>query len=147
MHSAQLNHQPREKVRDFYSKLGGEAIVGLEATGYSRWFEQLLEELGHQVWIGDATEIRRLAKRRQKTDARDAALILDLLLREEFPRVHRTHERESGNLANVAVAAPAGQDADDGQKQLAGDCDRIGVATQSATAERQRKSPGASGCR
>ncbi len=39
--------------------------------------------------IGDAAEIRRLARRRQKNDRRDAGLILDLLLRGEFPRVHR----------------------------------------------------------
>lgn len=39
--------------------------------------------------IGDASEIRRLAERRQKNDRRDASLILDLLLRGEFPQVHR----------------------------------------------------------
>ena len=33
-------------------------------------------------------EIRRRAKRRQKNDRRDASLILDLLLRGEFPRLH-----------------------------------------------------------
>ena len=49
----------------------------------------MLVELGHQVWVGDATEIRRLAKRRQKNDRRDADHILDLLLRGEFPRLHR----------------------------------------------------------
>jgi transposase len=31
--------------------------VGMEATGYSRWFERLLAELGIEVWIGDAAEI------------------------------------------------------------------------------------------
>jgi len=63
--------------------------VGLEASGYSPWFEQLLEELGHEVWLGDATEIRRRARRRQKNDRRDAELILDLLIHNEFPRIHR----------------------------------------------------------
>jgi hypothetical protein len=38
------------------------------------------------VLIGDAAEVRRLAKRRQKNDRRDAGLILDLLLRGEFLR-------------------------------------------------------------
>jgi transposase len=69
--------------------LGGSVIVGLEASGYSPWFEQLLEELGHQVWLGDATEIRRRARRRQKNDRRDAELILELMLHDEFPRIHR----------------------------------------------------------
>jgi transposase len=49
----------------------------------------MLEELGHQILIGDAAEIRRLARRRQKNDRRDANLILDLLVKGEFPRVHR----------------------------------------------------------
>lgn len=43
-------------------------IIGLEASGYSSWFVKLLEGLGHQVHIGDAAEIRRLAKRRQKNE-------------------------------------------------------------------------------
>ena len=32
--------------------------VGMEATGYSRWFERLLAELGFELWIGDAAEIK-----------------------------------------------------------------------------------------
>jgi transposase len=64
-------------------------IIGLEASGYSTWFAELLESLDHQVWLGDATEIRRRARRRQKNDRRDAELILDLLLRRVFPQVHR----------------------------------------------------------
>jgi len=43
--------------------------------------------MGHRVWLGDAAEIRRRAKRRQKNDRRDAELILDLLLKGEFPLV------------------------------------------------------------
>jgi hypothetical protein len=27
-------------------------------TGYSRWFERLLAELGFEVWIGDPAEIK-----------------------------------------------------------------------------------------
>ncbi|MFP5264044.1 MAG: IS110 family transposase [Blastocatellia bacterium] len=61
----------------------------LEASGYSPWFEQMLEQLGHQVWIGDAAQIRRSARRRQKNDRRDAELILDLLVKGEFPRLHK----------------------------------------------------------
>jgi transposase len=80
-------HHESDDFRGFYSQLTGEVITGLEASGYSAWFEQLLAGLGHEVWLGDASEIRRRAKRRQKNDRRDAELILDLLLRGEFPRV------------------------------------------------------------
>jgi len=84
-----LKHQNKAELRAFYSQFSGPVLVGLEASGYSPWFEQLLEELGHEVWLGDATEIRRRARRRQKNDRRDAELILDLLIHNEFPRIHR----------------------------------------------------------
>ncbi|MFN2499914.1 MAG: IS110 family transposase, partial [Pyrinomonadaceae bacterium] len=84
-----LKHEDKDEVRAFYSQFSGRVIVGLEASGYSPWFEQLLEELGHEVWLGDATEIRRRARWRQKNDRRDAELILDLLVHGEFPRLHR----------------------------------------------------------
>jgi transposase len=88
IHTLDLHHQTDDLQR-FYSGLNGDVIIGLEASGYSPWFEQMLEELGHQVWIGDAAEIRRLAKRRQKNDHRDAELILDLLVNGGFPKLHR----------------------------------------------------------
>lgn len=88
IHCRELQHD-KDDVRGFYSQFTGDVIIGLEASGYSTWFIELLESIGHQVWLGDATEIRRRARRRQKNDRRDAELLLDLLLREEFPQVHR----------------------------------------------------------
>jgi transposase len=61
--------------------------VGIEATGPIHWFERLLTELGHELWIGDSAKIRASEVRKQKTDERDAALILDLLLAKRFPRI------------------------------------------------------------
>jgi transposase len=88
IHCTELSHE-KENVRSFYSQFNGDVIVGLEASGYSTWFVELLEGLGYHVLIGDAAEIRRVARRRQKNDRRDAGLILDLLLKGEFPQVHR----------------------------------------------------------
>jgi transposase len=82
-----LRHQ-HDNVRAFYEQFTGEVIVGFEASGYSAWFEQMLAELKHTVWLGNAAEIRRKAPRRQKNDRRDADLMLDLMLKGEFPRVH-----------------------------------------------------------
>src|SRR5258706_13692017 len=87
--TAELKHQDKAVVRAFYAEFQGHVIVGLEASGYSPWFERLLEELGCEVWLGHATEIRRRARWRQKNDRRDAELILDLMLHNEFPRLHR----------------------------------------------------------
>ena len=61
--------------------------VGIEATGPIHWFEQLLAELGHELWIGDSAKIRASEVRKQKTDERDARLILDLMLAKRFPKI------------------------------------------------------------
>jgi transposase len=61
--------------------------VGMEATGYARWFERLLAELGIELWIGDAAEIKAKRVRKQKTDRQDAQLLLKQLLENNFPRV------------------------------------------------------------
>lgn len=71
----------------FYGELHAPALVGVEACGNSQWFVELLERLGHQVWVGDAAQIRASYVRRQKTDRRDAAHILKLLLENRFPRL------------------------------------------------------------
>src|SRR6202158_907999 len=84
-----LNHSDGEAEK-FYRELrqkGISARVGLEATGYSRWFERLLAELGIEVWIGDAAEIRTKRIRKQKTDRNDAGLMLKLLLANNFPKI------------------------------------------------------------
>ena len=44
-----LEHHNGE-ARRFYEQLRGPVIVGIEATGYTRWFEQMLAELGHELW-------------------------------------------------------------------------------------------------
>ena len=47
----------------------------------------MLAEQGHELWIGHASEIRAGVVRKQKTDARDAAHLLRLLLEKRFPRI------------------------------------------------------------
>jgi transposase len=71
----------------FYRELEAPALVGMEATGNSRWFEAMVEKLGHQLWIGDAAKIRASYVRKQKTDKRDAGHILTLLVENRFPRL------------------------------------------------------------
>jgi len=83
-----LEHGSGE-ARAFYAELAAPVRVGVEATGYTRWFERMLAELGHELWIGDAAQIRAAMVRKQKTDARDAAHLLELLLSERFPRIWR----------------------------------------------------------
>ena len=59
----------------------------MEATGYARWFERLLAELGFELWIGDPAETKPRRVRKQKTDRNDARLLLRLLLENRFPQI------------------------------------------------------------
>lgn len=82
-----LEHEKGE-ARRFYEALRGQRVrVGMEAVGNSQWFEKMLAELGIELWIGDAAQIRRLVVREQKTDRRDAQHLLQLLLDGRFPRL------------------------------------------------------------
>jgi transposase len=76
-----------EQAMAFYRGLEAPALIGMEAVGNSRWFEQAVAGLGHELWIGDAAQIRASYVRRQKTDRRDAGHILTLLLEKRFPRI------------------------------------------------------------
>ncbi len=98
----QLDHGQPEEVRRFYHQFAGErVVVGFESSGRAAWFEELLEELGCEIWIGHATAIRLFARRRQKNDRRDADLILDLLVRGDFPRIHRYSAESRAGLQQL----------------------------------------------
>jgi transposase len=80
----------REEAEHFYGKLKEQNLavrVGMESSGHSRWFERFLRELGFELWIGDAAEIRTKRVRKQKTDRQDAQLLLRLLIEDRFPRI------------------------------------------------------------
>jgi transposase len=88
-----LSHAEGE-AEQFYCRLEAPARIGMEACGNSQWFVEMLEGLGYEVWIGDAAQIRASYVRKQKTDRRDAAHILKLLLEGRFPRVWRPSAAE-----------------------------------------------------
>ena len=75
------------EAKKFYAELQKPVRVGMEATGYAQWFEQMLAKLGYELWVGNAAEIREAMVRKQKTDSRDALHILDLLMENRFPRI------------------------------------------------------------
>lgn len=78
-----------ETVRNFYFSLPEPAIVGIEASARARWFENMIFETGHKLLVGNPVLIRKRATSRHKNDRRDAELILQLLLRGEFPAIWR----------------------------------------------------------
>jgi transposase len=96
-----LVHSTGEAQR-FYAQLPVPALVGLEATGNCHWLMDLLKDLGHEVWVGDAAAIRASSVRQQKTDKRDAAHILKLLVEGRFPRLW-VPDREQRDLRQLLI--------------------------------------------
>jgi transposase len=94
-----LEHENGE-ARAFYASLPKPALIGIEATGYTQWFERMVAGLGQELWVGDPAEIRARAVRRQKTDSRDAEHLLELLRTQRFPRlwVPTPEERDARQL-------------------------------------------------
>ena len=74
-------------AEQFYCRLGAPSLVGMESVGNSQCFVLLLEQLGHEVRIGDDAQIRASYVRKQKTYKRDACHILKLLVENRFPRI------------------------------------------------------------
>jgi transposase len=86
----------------FYGGLEAPALIGIEACGNSQWFIELVEGLGHVVWVGDAAQIRASYVRKQKTDRRDAGHILRLLMESRFPRLW-TPSAEQRDLRQLLI--------------------------------------------
>jgi transposase len=82
-----LSHCDGEAERFYRSLAGRSVLVGMEATGHSRWFERLLGELNFELWVGDPAKIRAACVRKQKNDERDAEHLLTLLREHRFPRI------------------------------------------------------------
>ena len=72
----------------------------MEVTGNSQWFVEVVQDVGHVIWIGDAAQIRASYVHKQKTDKRDATHLLKLLLEKRFPTLW-TPDREERDLQLV----------------------------------------------
>ncbi len=83
-----------ERVREFYSSFSEPLVVGIEASARAVWFENMLFEMGQKLLVGNPVLIRKRATSRHKNDRRDAELILELLMRDEFPALWRRFTRE-----------------------------------------------------
>ena len=121
----QLNHSEGEAER-FYRDLQQRGIrvrVGMEATGYSRWFGVLAGSTrDRELWIGDPAEIKSKRVKKQKTDRRDALLLLRLLREDNFPQiwVPRSGEVEIFGNQQALASPPARADAHADHESVAG---------------------------
>lgn len=113
-----LEHETGD-AEQFYRSLPHTVRVGMESSGHAHWFERLLAELGHELWVGDAARIRAGVVRKQKTDARDASHIPDLLLTDRFPRVWRPSPVERDVRQLLVHRQKTGADSDQGEEPVA----------------------------
>jgi len=60
-----LEHENGE-AKKFYATLPSPGRVGMEATFDAQWFERTLREHNHELWIGDAAEIRAAMVRKKR---------------------------------------------------------------------------------
>ena len=89
-----LYHDEERKVREFYEQFPAGTVIGMEAGGYSWWFERVMEELGHNLRLGHPGTIARKRVSRHRNDRRDAEHVLGLLMRDDFPQVWRCSVRQ-----------------------------------------------------
>src|SRR5947208_8192389 len=90
------------EAKQFYEQLAAPVLIGMETTGNSQWFIELVQDMGHEIWIGDAAQIRASYVRKQKTDKRDAAHILKLVVENRFPRLWMP-DREQRDLRQLVL--------------------------------------------
>ncbi|MFQ5932898.1 MAG: IS110 family transposase [Nitrospiraceae bacterium] len=86
---ADLHHDDLETVRGFYQRFAAGSTVGMEVSGYSYWFEEMVDELGLDLKVVPGGEVARKRRRRQKNDRRDAQLLLEVLVSGDVPTVFR----------------------------------------------------------
>ena len=109
------------EAEQFYRSLAGQEVrVGMEACGHYPWFERLLEELGIELWLGDAARVRAAVVRKQKTDRRDAEHLLQLLMEEPVSADLGAEPGGAGCAAVAGASAQAGAGADADEEPVAG---------------------------
>jgi transposase len=66
-----------EAIRKYFKKLAP-CRMGLEAGTHSGWVSRILEEVGHEVLVGNPRKLRMIWKSNEKDDNKDAEMIARL---------------------------------------------------------------------
>ncbi len=89
LHMADVHHQDVNEVAQFFRQFPAGSILGMETSGYSHWFEEMVVGLGLELRIGNSQVIAGKRPRRQKNDRLDAEHMLSLLVENRFPTIWR----------------------------------------------------------
>ncbi len=93
-----------EGFQKFFQELPDASRIALEVGTHSPWANRLLRELGHEVLVVNA---RKLAKRRIKTDRRDAQMLAQKAYQESEDLVQVRHRGEQQQIDILVVQVRA----------------------------------------
>ena len=133
-----LNHSDGEAER-FYRELAARGVsvrVGMEATGYSRWFERLLAELGIELLDRRCGGDQGQASPQAEDRPQRCSIIVEAAAGKYLSSDLGTESRESGSTATALAPAPAGADAHADHESAAGFGDERRPATEEEAVER-----------
>jgi transposase len=88
-------------IRKYFGKLGP-CRVAMEAGTHSGWVSRILEELGHEVLVGNPRKLRVIWDSNEKGDDRDAEM-LARIARLDPHLLHPIHHRGQKAQADLAV--------------------------------------------
>jgi len=75
----------RSQIVDYFAALPRPHTVAIETVGFYRWLWETLEPIVEKLVLADATQARKLAGRRLKTDREDAMNVAELLAGGRLP--------------------------------------------------------------
>jgi transposase len=90
-----------QAVRKYFGKLEP-CRVAMEAGTHSGWVSRILEELGHEVLVGNPRKLRAIWDSNEKDDTRDAEM-LARIARLDPHLLHPVHHRGAQAQADLAV--------------------------------------------
>jgi transposase len=134
IHERKVSHSGGQAER-FYRELGEPALIGIEATGSCQSFLDLVQQLGHEIWVGDAAKIRASYVRWRSTDKQDAGHISTLLLEKRSPQLWTPSAAIRDQRQLLRHRGQAGRDPDEGEEQPAASGDEPGDAEKEPAVE------------
>lgn len=105
-HAAEVVNNTMTQVRKYFAQ-HPDAVVVMEAGTHSGWISRLLEERGHDVWVGNPRKLRAIWDSTDKSDARDAR-VLGLMYRLEPRLLHRVYHRGKQAQCDLALIKSRG---------------------------------------
>src|SRR5437870_9063809 len=96
------------EAKQFYEQLAAPVLIGMETTGNSQWFIELVEDLGHEIWIGDAAQIRSRRRPESGYSFRKSPIPLRTVqtpVETEATAPHVCVSGETGNLSAPTASA------------------------------------------